>query len=464
MKTLRTSGWGATILCVVLWAYPAGAGAGGAPGSVLEGTWFGSPRVSPAVSLRCVFDVDAKPDGSFSGVFASLDQGTAAVALSRVNLADGRVVIEVATVGGRYEGTMNADGSQIVGRWTQRAGSLELTLVRGRPQEPRRPYPYLDEEATYPNARDGVTLAGTLTMPAAGGPFPAVLLISGSGPQDRDERVAFHRPFLVLADYLTRRGVAVLRVDDRGVGSSTGDFSQATSEDFARDVLAGVEYLKSCSQIDPNRIGLIGHSEGGIIAPMAAVDSNDVAFIVLMAGPGVTGEQILMDQLVDLLKAAGASQAVIDVAAREQGRVFDVVKSEADPNAAKARIRAIIAEYNPSLSQEQVDAQVQQVTSPWYRFFVTYDPREILRRVRCPVLAINGSLDLQVSAKTNLPVIEQALQEGGNPDFTVQELPGLNHLFQTAQTGSTVEYARIEETIAPQALETIAGWVCAQAQ
>ncbi|MEN6334010.1 MAG: alpha/beta fold hydrolase [Phycisphaerales bacterium] len=464
MKTVRTSIRVASVLCVILSAPASQAASGGGQSRSFEGSWFGTLRASPTVSLRVAFGIDAGPDGSLTGTFGSLDQGPTPTPFSRVSQADDRITIEVAAIRARYEGTMNADGAEIVGRWTQGGGSWDLTVKRGRPQEPKRPYPYLDEEVTYANAADGVTLAGTLTLPPTGKPFPAVILISGSGPEDRDETVYWHRPFLILADWLTRRGIAVLRVDDRGVGGSTGSTSQATSTDFARDVLAGAQYLRTRNEIDPNRIGLIGHSEGGIVAPMAAVDSNDVAFIVLMAGPGVTGEQILMEQLVDLLKAAGASQRVIDVAVQEQRRVLDVVKNEADPNVADARLRAIIAEYSPSLSKQQVDAQVQQVTSPWYRFFVTYDPRETLRKVRCPVLAVNGSLDLQVSARTNLPAIEQALRDGGNPDFAVQELPGLNHLFQTARTGGADEYARIEETMAPSALETIAAWVCAHAQ
>ena len=355
----------------------------------------------------------------------------------------------MSAIGGRYEGTLNTEGSQIDGRWMQGRASLALMLRRIKPQEPERPYPYLDEEVTYRNAQDAVTLAGTLTLPPTGGPFPAVILITGSGQEDRDESLFGHRPFLVLADHLTRRGIAVLRVDDRGVGGSIGDVSQATSEDFARDVLAGVEYLKTRREIDPRRIGLIGHSEGGIIAPLAAVDSNDVAFIILMAGPGVPGDLLLEGQIAALMKADGASQAAIDAVLQEQRRVIGIIKSETDPNRAQESLR------NAGYSE----AQVQAWTTKWFYFFVTHDPRETLRQIPCPVLAINGSLDLQVLASVNLPAIEQALREGGNPDFTVKELPRLNHLFQTAQTGNLGEYAMIEETMSPVALETMATWI-----
>ncbi len=449
MKTARISVWVAAVFGFILPALPAGAGAAAAQGPSLEGAWLGALQVSPTKSMRVGFYLQDRPDGSFFGSFVSLDEGATPIDVTRAGQANGRVTISVDAIGGRYEGTLKAEGPQIEGRWTQGRTSLALVLQRVQPQEPQGPYPYLEEEVTYPNARDAVTLAGTLTLPPTGGPFPAVLLITGSGQEDRDESLFGHRPFLVLADYLTRRGIAVLRVDDRGVGGSTGDVSRATSEDFARDVLAGVEYLKTRREIDPNRIGLIGHSEGGIIAPLAAVDSNDVAFVVLMAGTGVPGDLVLEAQIAALLKVGGASQATIDAVLQEQRRVMDILKTEPDPNHAQEKLRG--------LGYPQV--QVQAWTSKWFYFFVTHDPRETLRKVRCPVLALNGDLDVQVVAQVNLSAIEQALREGGNPDFTVEELPGLNHLFQTAQTGNIGEYAFIEETIAPVALETMAAWI-----
>jgi fermentation-respiration switch protein FrsA (DUF1100 family) len=449
VKTARTSVLVAAVLGSILPAFPARAGSGDAKGPSLEGTWLGTPKVSSMRAGRVGFIIQVKPDGSFSGTFASLDEGATSIGLSRISQTNERVTIEVGAIGGRYEGTLNAEGSQIDGRWMQGGASLDLIMKRVKPQEPARPYPYVEEEVTYQNAEDAVTLAGTLTLPPTGGPFPAVLLITGSGPEDRDESLFGHRPFLVLADYLTRRGIAVLRVDDRGVGGSTGDVYQAASEDFARDVLAGVEYLKARSEIDPQRIGLIGHSDGGVIAALAAVDSNDVAFIVLMAGTGVPGDLVVEGQVASLLKAAGADQAVIDAAIQQQRRVMEVVKSETDPNLAKKKLHDLGCP----------DSQVQALTSKWYYFFVTHDPQETLRKVKSPVLALNGDLDTQVLAQVNLPAIEQALREGGNPDFTVKQLPRLNHLFQTAQTGNINEYAFIEETMSPVALETMATWI-----
>jgi hypothetical protein len=478
MKTVRTSVFLAGVLCSVMLVLPARAGSGDAKSPSLEGAWLGTLKVS-AVELRIVFHFSVKPDGSLSGTLDSPDQGAAGIALTRIAVEKERVTVEVSTIGGRYEGTLNPDGSEMSGKWMQGGAALDLVMKRVkevpkvvRPQEPKKPYPYLDEEVTYQNTKAGFTLAGTLTMPRTGAPFPAVILITGSGPQDRDEALFGHRPFLVLADYLTRRGIAVLRVDDRGVGGSKGDFANATTEDFAQDVLAGVAYLKTRKEIDPKRIGLIGHSEGGIIAPMVATQSGDVAFIVLMAGTGVPGDVIVEKQVANLLQAQGADQATIERVTRNQKRLCEAVKSEPDPNVAKEKARQIIKESLATLDEQQkkalqqseavLEAQVQSVTSKWFRFFILHDPKTVLRKVQCPVLALNGSLDKQVLPQDNLPAIEQALREGGNTHFTIKELPGLNHLFQTAKTGNGDEYARIEETMAPLALDTMAAWIEAQ--
>ncbi|MEN6576206.1 MAG: alpha/beta fold hydrolase [Phycisphaerales bacterium] len=478
MKTVRASVLVAAVFCSMSPALPAQAGSGGPKGPSLEGTWLGTLQMTPTASLRVVFNIQRKPDGSFSGTLDSPDQGATGLSISRIAVEDNKVTVEATAIGGRYDGTLNADGSELSGKWMQGGVSLDLPMKRvteapkpqefKRPQEPKKPYPYRDEEVTYQNARDGVTLAGTLTMPNTGGPFPAVLLITGSGPEDRDETVFGHRPFLVLADYLTRRGIAVLRVDDRGVGGSKGDTTQATSEDFARDVLAGVEYLKSRSEIDRKRIGLIGHSEGGTIAPMVAVQSRDVAFIVLMAGTGVTGERVLEGQIAAPLRIAGADQAQIDAAIQNHRCGIEIIKQESDPELRKQKIRKLIEDELAKLDETQkkaidypafVEGQVARNTSPWLRFFVLHDPATVLRKVKCPVLAINGELDTQVLAKENLSAIEQALRKAGNTRFTVKELPGLNHLFQTAKTGAGDEYAQIEETMSPLASETIASWI-----
>jgi len=341
-----------------------------------------------------------------------------------------------------------------------------------RPQTPKPPFPYTVREVTFPNDAAGITLAGTLTVPEGDGPHPAVVLISGSGPQDRNETIFGHEPFWVLADHLSRRGIAVLRFDDRGVGDSGGNPATATSVDFAGDVVAGMAFLKQQSGIDPRRIGLIGHSEGGIIAPMVAVEHpDDIAFIVLLAGTGVPGRDILILQSELMARATGMTDEQIAQTSRQLPALLDLIVADAPDEAIAASIRAMAEEQARAANLDPaspegvaaIDGVVQQQTlqlaSPWMRWFVKHDPRTVLKRVRQPVLALNGGLDMQVSAQQNLSAIAGALKEGGNTDITVTEIVGLNHLFQTARTGSVAEYAEIEETMSPLALDTIADWV-----
>ena len=314
--------------------------------------------------------------------------------------------------------------------FTSPVPSLPLTLTKtdkiaesARPQMPKPPYPYRAEDVTYENKAGGVKLAGTLTVPSGPGPFPAVILITGSGAQDRDESLLGHKPFLVLADYLSRRGIAVLRVDDRGVGGSTGHTKSSTSDDFAGDVLAGVDFLKGRKEIDPSKIGLIGHSEGGIIAPMAAARSKDIAFIVLMAGTGVPGDQILAAQGQLILKASGSSESEMKQERDVQKRLIDIIVQEKDEKAAQVKLAAALKEILAAMPESErkavaekpgalSEAAVDAFNNAWFRYFLTYDPRPTLRTVACPVLAINGEKDLQVPAKENLAEIEKALKRG----------------------------------------------------
>jgi pimeloyl-ACP methyl ester carboxylesterase len=423
----------------------------GGPG--VEGNWLGTLDTG-AGQLRLALKVAKAAGGSLSAKMDSVDQGANDLPVSSIAQNGMAVKFGMKLIGGAYEGTLNADGSEMSGTWKQGGATLPLVFKRteklpvlSRPQEPKKPYPYREEEITYENKPGRAKLAGTLTLPLGDGPFPAVLLITGSGQQDRDEALMGHRPFLVLADYLTRKGIAVLRVDDRGMGGSTGEVATATSEDFAGDVLAGVEFLKSRGKpIDVHKIGLIGHSEGGMIAPMVATRSHDVAFIVMMAGDGVPGDQILMAQVEGLAKAAGVPAATIAKNLDAERQVLAIIKQESDTKVRETKLRELSAQY-------------QAAASPWFRFFVIYDPAPALQKVTCPVLALNGELDLQVPASLNLPAIEKALKAGGNHDYEIVKLPKLNHLFQTSQTGSIDEYARIEETIAPVALETMSTWI-----
>jgi uncharacterized protein len=446
----------------------------------IAGLWQGSLKAG-GVTLRVVFKIEKKPDGSLAGTLDSIDQGAKDIPLSEVHLQGSDVRFQVSSISGVYEGKLAQDGAAITGEWKQGGVTLPLKLERvqklpeiRRPQEPQKPYPYPEEEVVYENRQGGSRLAGTLTLPRDGGPFPAVLLITGSGAQDRNETVMGHRPFLVLADALTRRGIAVLRVDDRGVGGSTGEMARATTQEFAGDALAGVAYLKTRKEIDPRKIGLIGHSEGGLIAPICAARSKEIAFIVLMAGPGLPGEQILYRQSALIMKVSGLPSGLIAKNRAAQEQIFAVLKREMNDAAAEKAIRAIYARLPaPSSGSAKAtapekatgtlpaerEASLKMMLSPWFRYFLTYDPRPALRKVTCPVLAVNGEKDLQVPAKENLRAVREALRAGGNRDYTVRELPSLNHLFQTSRTGSPDEYARIEETIAPAALQVIGDWI-----
>lgn len=348
-------------------------------------------------------------------------------------------------------------------------GFLGANPEPSRPQEPKRPFPYQEEEVFFENAEAGITLAGTLTFPSTGSSFPAVVLIHGSSPLDRDETLFTHKPFLVWADYLTRHGIAVLRYDKRSVGKSTGNYASATSLDFADDAIAGVNYLKTRSEINPLQIGLIGHSEGGLIAPMAGLKSKDIAFMVLMAGPHVKFEEIIYEQGELLLKAAGADDQMIAKNRKVQEALFAILKQESDRAVAEKKLRETIAKYLAELSDAQkklstanfgqLESLVHFLNSDWMRFLLTYDPAETLRQTKVPVLALNGELDLQVSLKQNLPPIAKALAEGGNGDFTLIALPQINHVFQHCKTGAIAEYAQIEETIDPQVLDLMADWI-----
>ena len=444
----------------------------------IEGIWQGKLKV-PGTELSIVFKISQNPEGTLTATLDSPDQGVTGIPVEEVIFKDNTLHLEVKSVGGVYEGKVSEDFLVIEGEWKQSGGTFPLTLKRVdkaveilRPQVPKKPYPYIEEEVAYENKEAGITLAGTLTLPSGKGPSPVVLLISGSGPQDRNETIYNHHPFLVLADYLTRQGIAVLRVDDRGVGESTGDFSQATSVDFASDVLAGIEYLKTRKEINPEQIGLIGHSEGGLIAPMVAVKSPDVAFIILMAGTGLTGEEILYLQGALISRAMGVSEEDIAKNRQFNEKIFSVIKEEKDKKNAEERLRQMFMEDWEKMSDEKKEqigdpevflkAQLQNLLSPWLKFFLIYDPKPTLSKVKCPVLAINGEKDLQVPPKENLRAIEEALKVGGNQNYAIKELPNFNYLFQTAQTGLPAEYAKIEETISPVALKIISDWILEQ--
>lgn len=442
----------------------------GAPKAVkpsdIDGAWMGTLDLG-SIKLRVVFHIVSIEDG-LTATLDSLDQGAKDIPTSSVTRDGSSLKIEVKKIEGTFDGKIAADVSSIDGTFTQMGGTHPLLLKRvkdeaelelKRPQNPVKPYPYHDEDLTYDNKVQNVTLAATLTIPQGKGPFPAVVLITGSGPQDRDETLLGHKPFLVLSDYLTRHGIAVLRADDRGTAKSTGDFSTATTADFATDTEAGVAYLKTRAEVDPHKIGLIGHSEGGVIAPMIAARNKDVAFIVMMAGTGVPGDQILPAQGEAIEVAGGKSPEEAAKNAAKLREMLTLVETEKDAIILEKKLKEKMAGDVP---EGQIGLQIKQLTSVWFRYFLTYDPATALRKVTCPVLAINGSLDKQVLPSQNLPAIRKALAESGNQHVEVDELTGLNHLFQSAKTGSPAEYAQIQETMSPVALDKMATWIAKQ--
>ena len=377
-----------------------------------------------------------------------------------------------------FTGEVSDDGATLVGSFTQGSASFPFELKRveegavlpspPRPQDPRRPFPYDDEEVTYRNEGAGISLAGTLTLPRTLGPFPAVILITPGGPQDRDATVMGHKRFLVLADYLTRRGLAVLRVDDRGVGGSGGGGMANTAADLTGDILAGVEFLVRRSEIDSGKIGLIGHSAGAMVAPLAANRSSEVSFIVMMAGIAVDRE-VLQDLQ---WKYSGASDEAIARDRAIHSRIFEVVREESDVPVAKrlAEIRSELlqiaadAGVNAAMAGPNIDRLLVAYATPAFRYGLLFDPQSVLAAVKVPVLAIYCEKDRQVAPSENLAAIEIALEMSGNPDYTLETLPGLNHMFQTSQTGSPAEYGSIEETIAPSALTLIGDWIDSRVQ
>ena len=438
----------------------------------LDGDWDGVLEVS-GLKLRLALQVSTTAEDGTVARLDSIDQGANGIPVSAISRDGGQVKFEIKVIGGTFEGALDPAGASVSGQWTQPGVNAPLTLTRraagakepalNRPQTPKPPFSYRIEDVVFDDAAGHARLAGTLTLPQGPGPFPTVVLVAGSGPNTRDEPILGHQIFLVLADHLTRRGIAVLRYDKRGTGASTGDYAAATSLDFADDVDAALAFLKTRKEVDSRHLGLIGHSEGGLIVPMVAARNPSVGYIVMLAGPGVNGLDILMEQGRLIAKALGADQAKIDKASALREQLFDIARDDKDPAVAAAKARHAMAAAAKELGvpESAIEAQVQQITSDWFRFFLTYDPAPTLRKLRIPVLALNGSNDLQVPPAQNLPPIRAAL--AGDPDAQVAELPGLNHLFQTAKSGSIAEYAQIEETFSPSALDLITDWVLKQA-
>lgn len=441
----------------------------------ITGSWLGRINTG-AISLRVVFNLSVTGKDSLVATLDSADQGAKNIKLGPVTLSGDSLKISAAMLMAEYKGAVIND-TLIEGKWTQAGNTFPLTLAKlkeelkiNRPQEPKPPFPYKSEDVTFNNSIFNIKIAGTLTVPEGKGPFPAVVLITGSGPQNRNEELLGHKPFLVIADYLTRHGIAVLRYDDRGVGKSQGSYADATSADLATDAEAAFEFLKDNPDINPKDIGLIGHSEGALIAPIVASTNHNIAFIVSLAGPGVNGEQIILRQSQDISRLMGASEETIKENIETNKKLYSVLKEEKDNKLAEEKIIALYKEIleKQKMSQDDINKAVNQLKATfgasaytWFRYFFMTDPAVFWKKVKCPVLALNGEKDTQVAAGINLPAIEKALKSSGNKHVKTIMLPGLNHLFQHCTTGLPSEYSGIEETFSPEVLKIITDWILA---
>jgi pimeloyl-ACP methyl ester carboxylesterase len=448
-----------------------------------SGTWNATLII--AGQLHLVLHVTQLNDGTYSGTLDSPDQNVTGIKCDKVETktdASGNTLsFAINKINVSYTGKLVND-STLSGKFTQgvnipldfhRSNVPYVAKQLNRPQTPKPPFPYKSEEVIY-NA-NGLQYGGTITIPQGNKDFPAVLLITGSGQQDRDETIFGHKPFAVLADALTRNGFVVLRVDDRGIGNSTGNFATSTTADFANDVNASIDYLKTRKEVDDKRIGLLGHSEGGMIAPMVASQRKDIDFIVLMAGPGVKIIDLMAEQNAAVMRSAGIDSSFSEKYKLLYAQLITSIINAPDTATAKANALQILNNwqanadstdlhklgfYSQNNNENFINQLMAAYSTPWFKYFIQFDPQPYLTKLKkVKVLALNGSKDIQVVSQQNLPAVRSALIQGNTKTFDTQELPGLNHLFQTCKTCTVTEYGQLEETIAPVALQTIINWL-----
>lgn len=439
----------------------------------LAGSWMGRLESGP-MYIRLIFHININAGDTLTASLESPDQASVIIPIGLVDYRGDSIKMEAAIIGGRYKGIVKGERN-IEGTWEQMGLKYPLNMEKqdapfrlNRPQEPQPPFPYDSEEVKFRNGKAGITLAGTLTIPEGNGPFPAAILITGSGPQNRDEEIMGHKPFAVIADYLTRNGIAVLRYDDRGVGQSEGNYATATSADLATDAEAAFIFLQSHNAINKNQIGLIGHSEGGLIAPMVASGNKGIAFIVSLAGPGVKGEEVLLKQAEEISVAMGNSVKDAEIARGINRKLYTIIRKTSDSRKAEPKlVRMMTREMRKiGVEDEVIKERINNLkltllgdSYAWFRFFIMSEPSVYWSKVTSPVLILNGEKDLQVNPAANTEGIAAALRKGGNDSYTVRILPGLNHLFQYSTTGLPGEYGTIEETFSPDALKIISDWI-----
>lgn len=435
----------------------------------IEGTWHGKLTL-PLGSLNIVFHISQTAEGEYTTTLDSPDQGAKNIKTQSTSFKDSILIIQIPVINASYKGKLN-DDRHITGTFTQ-GMPLPLNLEKGnpqkldRPQEPQPPFPYSVEEVSVTNEKDGITLAGTLTLPKKGTKCPAVVLVTGSGAQNRNSEIMGHKPFFVIADYLTRNGIAVLRCDDRGTAASKGNHATATNEDFARDTEAALAYLRSRKEINPTKTGIIGHSAGGTIAFITAAKDPSVAFVVSLAGVAVQGDSLMLKQVELISKSQGMPDAMWPAMKPALRQRYSLLK-QTDKTPEELQ-KELYADITKTISPEklkdlntvqQLSSQINTMTSPWYLHFMRYDPTKDLRKIKCPVLALNGEKDIQVDAAMNLTAIKQRIAGNGNKNVTIKVYPKLNHLLQTCEKGTLAEYGELEETISPEVLEDMKEWI-----
>ncbi len=455
------------------------------------GTWQGSLNVQ-GNQIPIVFHISKDSANKSKASFDSPSQNKFDLPCSEVILKDDSVIIMMAIIRGKYAAQLSKDNKQMDGLWFQGPGSLPLTITKTsetavvkehkRPQTPKPPFPYNSDDVVYMNADNSLQYGATLTYPktdsthlsAKSNTYPAVILITGSGQQDRDETIFDHKPFAIISDYLTRNGFVVLRVDDRGIGKSTGNFGEATTADFAKDVEASLDFLENQPMVNKEKIGLIGHSEGGMIAPMVADERKEIKFIVLLAGPGIPIIDLMQQQVEAISLSEGKSTAEAKADADLLHIFWEELNKNEDSATTIKNLSVKISAWSKTLDtatltkvkegdisplNNKILKAMAMLMSKWYKYFIPFNPQPYLQKLNCKVLALNGSKDVQVVAEPNLNGIRSSLKKSKSPEYEVVEIPGLNHLFQTCTKCSPSEYIDLEESFSPKALAIMCSWL-----
>jgi uncharacterized protein len=445
--------------------------------SAFTGIWEG--KMNPGIEMRVVFYISQDSSKNYIATMEFPDQGMKDIKASKITVSNDSIRLEISKFGASYAGKLKGD-SLITGTMKQGV-SLPLNMKKVekvseivRAQTPVPPFAYKSEDLVYTNKNKSISYGATITIPPGKGPFPAALLLTGSGSQNRDEEIVGHKPFAVIADHLTKNGFIVLRVDDRGMGKTTGDASIATTRDYANDAIASLEYLLQRPEVNKKKIGLIGHSEGGMIAQMVAAERKDINFVVLLAAPGEPTMKVMHDQNEAILRKSGMSKEYVAAYLELYGNILTTILA-ADSATAIAKVKPVVDEWinktpknivmvttgitNDSTKNNFVNVFVSQLNMPWIRYFLSYDPASYIKKISASVLALNGSKDVQVISKSNLPAIEAALKQSKSKNYEVKELEGLNHLFQECKSCTINDYGQLQQTISPAVLEIMTNWM-----